>query len=189
MTAGEPPKEPRGLPPIAVFVALLIVVGAAATYALTRPEGLDPGRALGPAPSTSPPDNSLTDTEAIERFKELDASRVAAYSEADPSRASEIFTQTSTTGAVVQRELRKLRRQGVRSLTRFTTRSLNVIENRAGNIHLRQVVVVDPAFVDSSGEDVTGHASRERQTIKWVLTFERGRWLIEGAVVTRRTAL
>lgn len=170
--------------PLAAFAVLLVVVAGVAAFALARPDPAQPTATTTPQGSASSPDHSLTDAEAVARFKELDALRRAAYAEPDPAVASSIFAPEGPTHRIVQRELRRLQQDGVRSETTFKTKSLQVLQNQEEEIRIRQVVVVTPKFVNAVGRDVTGHAPPERQTIEWTLVWSRDEWLIENSQIT-----
>lgn len=171
--------------PVVVFAVLLIVTvgGAALAVMLTRPDPTQPRATTSPQGSPTPPDHSLTDAEAITRFKELDRLRRDAYERADPTVVSDIFTSEGRIDSVVHRELRTLQRDGVRSESTFKTLSIEVLRNQGAEIHIRQVVVVAPRFVNAAGRDVTGHAPPERQTIEWTLAWTGESWLIGDSVI------
>jgi hypothetical protein len=162
------------------------VIGAAATYALTRPDESDPGRALGPAPSTSPPDNSLTGPQAIDRFKELDELRITAIEKRDERLLRQIFTDGPAQRRV-QRTIRTLRKQRAYADEQLQVLSTGVVSNTASEITVRQVALFDLRFEDPRGRDITRDGGLERQTTDWVLRLQNGVWLMhDGVIVAAR---
>src|SRR5687768_14513341 len=175
MQRAEQPETRRGgLSPLQGFAALVaVLVAIAAVVLLTRP---DPA----PVPSTTtndPPDFSLTNPEAIDRFKELDALRLTAYESRDVSLLSQVFHPDSPIQSKVYREIRLLRREGVLSRSTFITRSIRVVSNVSHEVTLTQKVVIDPKFVsESDGQDVTTGGRRELQEIDWILSRRGSVW-------------
>jgi hypothetical protein len=172
-------KPSGGLSPVKAFFALLaLLVAIGGLFLLTRPtDESNPG----PAPRS---DNfALTDAEAIERFKELDARVLSAYEAVDPSLLSGTFTPTSPMRSTVAKELRTLKREGVHSESRFDTQSLSVVSNGESTIQIRQIVVVHPKFVTESGKDVTTNGKVERQTVDWTLHRFESEWLLHSSLI------
>lgn len=166
--------------PVKVFVALLVVLGIViAVVLLTRsPEPAPP--ATG---SAQPADYSLTNAEAIARFKELDALRRQAYEERDPNLVPMVFTAESAIGETVDQEIRQLKEDHVLSKTKFFTKRISVIDSTSTLVRVRQVVVIDPKVVSEQGREVTTKGRIERQVIEWTLQRELGQWLIDDAVI------
>jgi hypothetical protein len=172
-------KPSGGLSPVKAFFALLaLLVAIGGLFLLTRPTNeSNPGA----APRS---DNfALTDAEAIERFKELDARVLSAYEAGDPSLLSGTFTPTSPMKSTAAKELRTLKREGVHSESRFDTRSLSVVSNGESTIQIRQIVVVHPKFVTESGKDVTRNGEVERQTVDWTLHRIESEWLLHRSLI------
>lgn len=190
MTANDGQGRVRGaLSPLVAFAVLMALVVAGAAYVLSRETEPAAGPATLSEASPSISDHKLTDAEAIARFEELDAIRQRAYASPDPSLVSRVFAEERRTHQIVLRELRRLEADAVRSESTFDTRSVRVLVNRSQRITLRQVVVIDPRFVDSDGRNVTGHAPAERQTIEWTLVRVGDQWLIGDSRVVKAEAL
>lgn len=94
------PTRPTVSPPIA-FLALLLAIAILGTIVfLTRPDA----PATPTQPTTSQPDFSLTNEEAVTRFEELNAMRVEMYESRDITLASEFLTPTSPLRKVAETE-------------------------------------------------------------------------------------
>jgi hypothetical protein len=165
-----------------VFVALLAVVGVVAAVALlTRTD--QPTLPPGAAPPAAP-DYSLTNTEALARFKELKQLRDRAYHQRDTSLVENIYLGDSPRRSDAIRELRQLESDHVIDKTRFLTLDVTVVLNRPDEIQLRQKVIVRPKVTDEAGKDVTTGGRVERRTVDWTLRLEDGEWLVYDTVIT-----
>ena len=162
---------------LAIVAGVLVTVGL--TWYLT-------GSSAEPTPTETPtpPDFSLTDEEAIARFKELDQLRQRMYRDRDASLVSVIYADGSPVQKRVLEDLQVLRRDRVLSRTTFETESLRVESTDAGEVKLMQVVVVDPNFVSESGSPVEGSNVTQRLTIEWTLVPQAGEWLLHDSVIT-----
>lgn len=172
-------KPSGGLSPAKAFFALLaLLVAIGGLFLLTRPTE---DTESGPAPKSD--SFALTDAEAIERFKELDARVLSAYEDVDPTLLSRTFTPTSPMKSTVTKELRTLKREGVHSESRFDTQSLSVVSNSESVIQIRQIVVIHPKFVTESGKNVTTNDRVERQTVEWTLHRVESEWLLHRSLI------
>ncbi len=173
--------------PIKVFLGLLGVIAAiAAVVLITRPATPTPA---APA-ATESEDHSLTNAEAIARFKELDALRLSGYWQRSASTAVSALTSNSPIRRRVGREIQRLRRDGVIDKTTFETEAVSVLANSASSIEIQQTVLIDPKFVSEvNGEDLTERNRRQRQEIEWLLRMQGGEWLIHNATVVRANVL
>jgi hypothetical protein len=170
-----------------VFVALLAVVGVVIVVALlTRTD--QPTLPPGAAPPAAP-DYSLTNAEALARFKELDALRNRALEERDFSRLSEIFTPTSKAGERVRTSIRKLNRSGVHVSYRLETNQAKIIEAQPDVIRVEQRVVFDTSFADEAGNDMTIGGGLERQVIRWTLQRVGSVWLLDDGLIIKAKEL
>jgi hypothetical protein len=172
-----------GLSPAKAFFALLaLLVAIGGLFLLTRP-GDDPNP--GPAPKS---DNfALTDAEAIDRFRELDALRITALRSRDASLISHVFTPKSPAADDVAASIRTLTRQSVLFRSTYESKSVRVTENTPTEIHVLQRVVVTPSFVSEEGEDVTRDDSSQLQETDWTLRRVADLWLIHDGVITNVT--
>jgi hypothetical protein len=174
-------KPSGGLSPVKAFFALLaLLVAIGGLFLLTRPtDESNPG----PAPRS---DNfALTDAEAIERFKELDALRIRALRSRDASLISQVFTPNSPVAEDVMDSIQTLNRQNVLFRTTYKDSSLHVVTNTANEIHVLQRAVVNPRFVDENGIDVTRNDSTQLQTTDWTLRRMSDVWLIHDGLITK----
>ena len=170
-------NPPRGMNPIKVFVALLVfLVAVGGAVLLTRPDPAPPPTA------TDEPNFTLTDSEAIARFKELDALRIRAYEERDVSLIDEFLTSDSPIRERVIREITRLRRDGAAPRISLTTEHLSIRSNTGESIELTHTFVWDVLFT-RGGRDVTTRGGKERQVVEWRLQRSGARWLLHDAVV------
>jgi RNase P/RNase MRP subunit p29 len=173
-------KPSGGLSPVKAFFALLaLLVAIGGLFLLTRPtDESEPG------PASRSDNFALTDTEAIERFKELDGLQIRALRQRDETLLGRVYTSDSPLMSSVTKSIRTLKRESVFDRSQDETRSLLVIENGQDEIRLRQEVVVMPKFVDESGRDVTINSRTELQTVEVTLRRDLDQWLIHDAVIT-----
>lgn len=171
-------------PPGVLVGGVLLLVGVTVGgLVLTRSapgEGSPGSGALEPDPTA----HELSDPEAVATFNRLDSLRIKSYEKADPELLARVFTPGSSAYENARREVELLQRDGVRSRSKFDTRSIDVVSNTPDVIHLRQDVVLTPSFLDASGRDVAGHAAQERRIVDWILAWTGKEWLIEDARVT-----
>jgi hypothetical protein len=174
-------KRAEGLSPAqAFFILLALLVAIGGLFLLTRPSN-------EPA-SNSPPrsDNfALTDAEAIERFKELDALRIQALESRDPTLLSKIFTPSSPASSRISTSIRKLKRSDVRVRNDYQRQRLVVLRNEDTELVIQQAVTFDVQFFSESGEKVTQGGGLERQVIEWTLSRQGDTWLIENGVIVK----
>jgi hypothetical protein len=175
----SPVKAFLGLLALAVAAGLVLMLMTPVTVT-EHPSATTP---------TAKPDYSLTNAEAIARFKELDELRLDAYSRRNAELIEQAFTNESPIASRIRSEIRDLRVDGVLSKTSFETRSITVAMNAANLIRLHQIVVIRPRFVTESGRDVTKKHVTERQEIRWTLKRDQGDWLLHDAVVTKSQIL
>ena len=182
MRARDP--QSKGADPVRVFLILAAFMTAIGAFLwLTRSDPIPESPANATAPTESP-DFSLTDEEAIARFKELDELSQLIYRERDQSLIPEVYIDGSRIAETVRNEVRRMARDGVYSATRFKTLTVEVTINTPSLIRLEQVVVVTPRFMSDSGDEVTGKERAQKQTVKWALKLEGQKWQIESATIT-----
>ena len=181
--APEPtPTRPSLSPPVA-FLLLAVVIGIiGAIFYLTRPDA--------PATPTNPnaaqePDFSLTNEEAITRFEELSDIRQQAYASRDVTLLSSLYTENSVVGPAAAKELRSLNRDGVSDVSVYETQEVTVVSNSDTEIELKELVLIQPKFVDESGADVTVEPKTIREIVLWTLRLEDTQWLVHDAVITK----
>jgi hypothetical protein len=139
----------------------------------------------------APPDHprsgtfSLTNAQAIAKFRQLNRLRIRAYKQRDLSLVSLAFTAQSQPARTATREIRFLLRKNVLAKPHFRTLNLKVEANDAGSVHIKQSVIVDGRFFTESGRDITAHSQPKRQTINWILTRDGSDWKISSSVVVK----
>ena len=199
--SGAGPTGGAPLSPVRAFLLLmaLLVLAGVILLLTTRPERAEPIRmersqAAGEtgAPQENPesrPEGHLTKAKAKDIFRELNEAVLKAYRKRDASLIPEIWTTNSPVRSTARREIHQLLQDSVLVRTRFTTKQLSVESITSSRIQLVQVVVIDPRFVTESGKEVTSSDVRDRDTVKWKLRKEDGRWLIHRALVLDRDRL
>lgn len=175
--AGE--TDQRGdagaFPPLRVFLALMAVLVAIGGLVLFTREDDPPS----PSPTTSAsPNFALTDAEAIARFKELRALRDQMYRQRDLSLITQIYTSNSPSKDVALKEVQRLVRDNVLDRSAYRTLGVSVQLNTPDRITLVEEITLFPRFVAGDGEDVTRGNDALRQVAVWVLTEDRGEWLV-----------
>lgn len=167
-----------------VFLVLLALL-AGGIYLVNLARGGD--REEPPAtPAVSPEaveDHSLTDAEAIARFKELDALRLRALEERRAQLLLRAFTSDSPAGDRLRESIRTLKAQRAFADERSKWLDLRIVRNSVHEIEVIQVLLVDVRFFDKGGRDITRTGRRERQRVKWTLRMERSEWLLHDAVI------
>ncbi|MDQ4028836.1 MAG: hypothetical protein M3214_12440, partial [Actinomycetota bacterium] len=141
---GTQAAEPaRTLSPIAAFL-ILLVIGAVALGALllTRED-----EAEDPSAHDRGPAFALTDEEAIERFRELEALQIRAYRQRNLSLISKVYVPGGEGEQIVAEEIRKLIRADVLDRSTFRTERIELIQNDESQIIVRQTEVQSSRFV------------------------------------------
>jgi hypothetical protein len=165
----------RALGAFLVLAALLVVIALFAR-----------GKDHAPASPTQQARSatvSLTNSEAIAKFKELNRLRIRAYKERDLSLVPLAFVADSAPARTATREIRFLLRRRVLAKPHFHTLALSVQANHPDSVRIRQSVVVDGRFSTESGKNVTAPSRPKRQTINWVLSRDGSEWKISSSVV------
>jgi hypothetical protein len=134
------------------------------------------------------PDFSLTDEQAIARFKELESLQVSAYENVDLTAVSDFAGPGPFKDKVVQ-ELRKLKRDRVTATLELETEELRVESNTPEQVDLHQSVITNIRFFDLSGNEVTTRGKPERWIIDWKLQNFDSRWLISSSVITETESI
>jgi hypothetical protein len=128
---------------------------------------------------------SLTNAEAIAKFKELNRLRIRAYVQRDLTLVPLVAIPNSPAARTASREIRRLKADSVIPKPKFLTKRLTVAKNSASAVQIRQVLRYDLRFVDEHGNDVTGRDRPQRQVILWTLRLsESGDWLLSDGVIT-----
>jgi hypothetical protein len=181
MRAPEP--KSKGADPVRVFVILASILVAIGAFFLFTQTDSPPGNKATPTSANETPDFSLTDAEAIARFKELQALKLRLYRTKDRSLIDDIFTADSPSLRIVEQDLEKLIAESIEFRSSYSTEDLFLQTNEATEIRLRQVVIVRPRLIDSDGLNASSSKS-QRQTVLWVLHPEIDEWRIYKTVVT-----
>lgn len=178
--ARERESEVAGLAPIRAFLAVCVLATAAGAL-LFATRDASPSEPATTAPRS--PDYTLTDAQAIAEFNRLNAQLMQAYEERNIALAEEVFTSDSPMLPRVRKEIQTLLRSSRLSRTSFGELSTTVLDNRSVTIVIERAEVVHPRFVTEQGRDATAAGVPHRQTVEWTLRLERGRWLLDDAVV------
>lgn len=178
--------------PIVVFAALTVVIvmltGAALFLRSDRRAGTPSSTALATS-TPSPTDLSLTDEEAIERFRELDQGRVAALEARDLHRLESVFTSNSPAFNRAARTIRALRRDKVLVDESWTLEEVRVRDLGSNSALIDGVAVSAPRFFDSSGREVTREAIPERRHFRCEMRLQHQVWLLHECEVLKAEAL
>ncbi|MPZ70928.1 MAG: hypothetical protein GEU71_15600 [Actinobacteria bacterium] len=166
-----------------IILALIILTTAIFLLAANGEESPN----ATPTESNSPPDFSLTDEEALARFEELNELATRAFVERDETLVPLVATSDSPLRQQAVEDIRQLERDGVFYRPRLFTMDVEVIENLAAEIVVRQVVRETPRFFDEDGAPVPGGSKTLLETIDWTLRDESGTWKIfDSEVVSSR---
>jgi hypothetical protein len=192
--AEEPPSRTTtestrgpGLSPVKGFLllaAILAVILGAVALTTGEPEQQATGE-----PGERTPTFALTDTEALERFEELNTLRLVAYKERDLSLLSAYLTSNSPLRDVGAREIERLLRNNVIVDPRFVTKRLTVISNTIDEIRLKQVVIQNPRFLSESGDPVGSPEPAVKRAIEWVLRPDADEWRIHNSSILTETQI
>lgn len=181
----ERAEAPRTMNPTKVFAVLAaLILAIVGIVLLTRPN------TAPPATESRTPDFSLTDTEAITRFEELDALRIQAIDSGDLSLIDEIFVDPSHVARTMRKTIIRLNRTGVSAIHNpYEIKSLRIVTNTDERVRVEQVVEFDIRFEGSAGESLTRKGGLERQTILWTMVLEADVWKLDAAQVTESKQL
>jgi hypothetical protein len=174
--------ESKGADPVRVFLILAgILVAIGVVFWLTRSDPI-PDAAIATFPSESP-DFSLTNVEAIARFKELHSLFRQGSRERDLSVLNLLFTRDSPLRQIATDDVRQLRKDGVLDRSTFRTTEIEVVSNVANEIVLLQRVEIEPRFIlEQSGKDIADPGPLNQQ-VRWVLHQEAGVWKVYDSKV------
>jgi hypothetical protein len=137
-----------------------------------------------PAVPTNPdPDFSLTDEQAIARFKELSELRLRAYESADISLVPE-FAGTGPFRTKVVAEIRRLKRDNVTASLELADEQLELLMNSRDQIKIQQTAELNIRFFNPKGVDVTSKGRSQHVVIDWTLEPSERGWLIATSIVT-----
>ena len=171
--------------PIKVFAVLIGLVAAIVIVAEVARDDAPP---VAPQRTASPADFSLTNSEAIARFKELDALRRRAYIRRDVTLIPAYVTKGSPLQRSGYDDIQKLLRDDVVFRPNLRTKSLAVTKSTPAEIVIRQVVTEKPRFFTEAGKDVSNFKDRLRLTVDWTLRLEDSTWkLFNSRVVDTQT--
>ena len=167
--------------PLKVFGVLAALLAAIAAFALSS---RTPEPTSTPAQASTPiVDPSLTDAEAIARFKELKELRDRAYRTRDLALIPRVFTSDSPAMSDVTAEIVQLKADNVLDRTVFRTLSVKVLHSDPDEIVLLQEVVVLPKVTSESGKDVTTGGRAEMRRVRWTLQPQDDEWFVFRTLV------
>lgn len=187
-------RDPGFLSPLKVFVGLLIVLAVLVIAAVLlidskdengqAASGSEQTQATGPTGRKLSP--TLTDEEAIAKFRELNAVAIRAARNRDTALLSLVFTPSGKTAARARAAIQELKRDGVYDESEIQTVSTRVISNTQSSVTLREVTRVLPCFKNEAGEDVTEAPSHVQRVAQWVLVRAREQWRLSEARIIRQ---
>jgi hypothetical protein len=181
----ETGRVPRSrLSPGKAFAVLgVVLVAAGAVLLVTRPEAEPPATGIPESKNFA-----LTNSEAIERFKDLHSLLLSATRDRDDESLPRVLTPDGHAMEKATAAISELKNDRVLDLTRVQTVKARVTTNTADLIHVDQESVLSPCFMTSSGKDVTTSHDRIARTVRWTLRQEAGVWLIDqGDLLSERT--
>jgi hypothetical protein len=123
------------------------------------------------------PDFSLTDEEAIARFKELETLQVSAYEHVDLTLVND-FAGPGPFKEKVLQELRQLKQDDVFALLSMKNQELEVTQNTRQEIKLEETVTLNIEFREAEGGDVTSQGRPQRLLVEWTLESFSNGWLL-----------
>lgn len=138
---------------------------------------------MGAQAQQAPPSRSISESDLLSQFEDLQRSLMVAYRTQDPTLVDALFTSTSPVRRIVFDDLERLQQDNVNDLTTQRQRQLEILSSEAHEVKLQESVVVRPRFL-LGGEDITKGARRVNQIVTWTLRTENGDWLIHDSVVT-----
>jgi hypothetical protein len=168
-------KPAGGLSPAQAFFALMaLLVAIGGLFLLTRPNE-EPGP--GSAPKS---DNfALTNAEAIERFKDLNALAIQATRRRDVTLLNQTFTGDGPMRKRALTVIQSLREDNVFEKSRIEVVGVSVVDNQRALIRLRVIDRLYPCFVTEAGRDVSeSHRPIERVGI-WTMRREGSLWKLD----------
>lgn len=171
--------EARPLSPQRAFAVLVVAI------AITSALGTFGSRAADTplAPTTIPDsdDFGLTDAEAKNRFRALNARLMRAYRQRDPSLVSTSFTADSPLHAKAFDDIQMLEQDNVLFRPHQKIERIFIGENTPTRITIRSVVRQRARFVTEAGEDVTTYRGVSILVVRWVLKKENGDWRLHDS--------
>jgi hypothetical protein len=189
--ASAPPR-PATFSLIVIGLLIFAVVTGLAFYVMFRAEEpVAPNASQDIEAGPSQGSSSLTNEEAMAKFKELHLLFLRAYRERDAS-LTKLFTAPDARRAFqrIDQQITTLRKDAVLDKTRFDRKSLNVVENSNDEIKLKEVVVLRRRYVDEeTGENLTIDDQPERQTIIWSMRRYGSDWMIYDRLITKARVL
>ena len=170
-----------GISPIKAFaglVALLIVAGT--LLLLTRPDASDRFTATSTAGGGS---LAITDSQALARFRKLDALRRRAYVQKDASLLSTFLTSNSPLRASGAQDIQQLQESDISFKPHTQTRSLVVERNVPTEIVIEQRLIQRARFFSDLGQDVTARPKTLLMSVRWWMRPEDGTWKLHDSAV------
>lgn len=169
-----PPSRPGWIRAVAILGVVALLGGTlyGAWQAVAGNEDPSPTD-----PRASEPDFSLTDEQAIARFKELEALQISAYENVDLTAVSDFAGPGPFKDKVVQ-ELRQLKKDDVFAVLSMRNQQLEVTRNTTNEISIEETVTLNIRFQASDGGDATTNGRPQRLVVAWTMeSFDKG-WLV-----------
>jgi len=178
------PTRSRAVSPIKAFLALAVVAIAAMAAIWNGNRDVIPALHPPSTPQSATAEQPVvTDREAAELFRKLNAEAVAAVQARDASRLDELFTATGPSGRRAERAIENLTKSGVRDRTQYEIEAVSVISKTSARIRVRVRTRIRGCYVDRNGKDVTVGPEEVVQSSVWTLIRDDERWLLHDAII------
>ena len=174
----------KGLSPVKgllIVAALALAGGAFLLLSNNNPEPTT--RNTTNAPTT------LTNTEAINVFKQRSDMLIAAVRDKNPEQLGNAAIAGSPVYERALQSIHELERKNSSDQSVLKVISLNAVSRSSTNVQILEINEIDPCFVSQNGEDVTERHVVTRQEILWTLRPEDSVWLISDAEVKDQEVL
>jgi hypothetical protein len=180
-TTGAEPT--RAISPVKAFFILLLVLVTVlgGAYLVTRSDEPSPVSTT----ATRGPGFQLTDEQALERFRELDALRVRAFTHRDLTLVHQYLSADSPILVVNLDEIRQLITDKIMFDPGIVSSSVEVVANSPEQVIVRQEIEQRPRFTNESGRDVSRSRESVSQIVLWILQFDGQTWKIYDADVSK----
>ena len=163
--------QPKGLPPVKTFFALLGIIGAMTVLALWQSNGDLKGSSSARSGGGQTAQAKLSDAKAMSHFRALRNLWVRTYRDRDLSLVPLYVAPDAVSPfSRISSEISRLRADGVLDETRLRIRQLQLLTNSEDVVRIRERVAQMPRFVDEeSGQDLTLHREPRVLTVIWTM--------------------
>ena len=143
-----------------------------------------------PTPRTAAePNFTLTDAEAVARFRSLNGRALRALRTRDPTLLPRVFYPGSPILKRAQEEVHGLLRNRVSDRSRLQILEVQVVENAQDEVRIVEVSRLFPCFRTESGRDVTRGPAAIWRRVEWTLRRAGSEWLLADSVLRQDRVL